>query len=100
MALDFQREHEDQREEARGRFYIVSERLYKTKDGEIVKQGDPDANSLWKAEGAKVLMEEAIELGLVTEEEKVEKKQAAAKKGKTAANKQKDAAKNKAKGGK
>lgn len=98
MAVEIEREHEA--EQARGRFYVVPERLYKTKDGDIVPQGDPNANSLFKSAGAKIIMSEAIELGLVKGEDVAEKKQAAEKKAAKPKDKSRKPSQNKAKGGK
>lgn len=99
MALEF--DNGTETGTPRGRHYTIPERLFKTADGKIVPEADPEANSLFKPAGAKILMTEAIELGLVTEEEPVKDKSTGTKKAGTAENKQrKTPPKNKVKGGK
>lgn len=71
-----------------GRHYVVEERLYKTTDGRVVKDGDPDAAFVFLTPGKHIPRKEAEALGLVT---KPEPKQAA----KPAANKQASKARDK-----
>lgn len=45
--------------------FRLKERLYKTKDGEVVRQGHPDAVEVYRGVGQQISMEEAVALGLV-----------------------------------
>lgn len=47
--------------------YKVTERLYKTAEGEVVKEGDLRAAVLWRIPGRTIPLEEAEALGLVGE---------------------------------
>lgn len=86
---------------ANGRRFEISERLFKTPDGRVVQEGDPEANSLFKRAGQSIPMQEAIALGLVEKEEPVKDKPAQTKQAAKPADKQKKVQpKNKAKGGK
>ncbi|HET9199242.1 MAG TPA: hypothetical protein VFN92_13430 [Solirubrobacterales bacterium] len=49
--------------------FTLEERLYKTEDDEIVREGDPKAAVLYKGLGQKIPLEEAIGLGLTDGEE-------------------------------
>lgn len=102
MPLEFETEAqaiERSQKEGGGPRYVIPERLYKTKDGEVVLEDDPEANSLFKRAGDDIPMAEAIELGLVTKEEPVKEKPAA-KQADKPKDKKAPAAKNKSRGGK
>jgi hypothetical protein len=45
--------------------FTLEERLYKTEEGEIVKEGDPRAATIYRGPGQKIPHEEAVALGLV-----------------------------------
>lgn len=91
-------------QEAKVATHTVTERLYKTADGEIVKDGDSRAAFLYATEGQEIPIEEARECGLVGEEVKVEPEpdkkpepdKAEAKQAKRFADKLRKPAKNKA----
>jgi hypothetical protein len=102
MALEFETEAqaiERSQQEGGGARYKIPERLFKTKDGEVVLEDDSEANSLFKRAGDTIPMAEAIELGLVTKEEPVKEK-SAAKQADKPKDKKAPASKNKGRGGK
>jgi hypothetical protein len=49
--------------------FTLTERLYKTADDEIVREGHPDAAFVYRGPGRKIPMEQAIELGLISKKE-------------------------------
>ena len=51
--------------------YVLEERLYKTEDGEVVREGDPRAAYVYRGPGRKIPMEEAKALGLVGDTKEV-----------------------------
>lgn len=46
------------------KFCEITERLYRTEDGRVVPEGDPDARWLYAVPGQRVPLEEAVELGI------------------------------------
>lgn len=89
--------------EAGGQKFRITERIFKTKEGEIVPEGDPRAHFLFKNKGSKIPIELARDLGLVEpeKEEPVKQSSSSTKKAPKASDKKrKSPPKNKGKGGK
>lgn len=89
--------------EAGGQKYRVTERLFKTKEGDVVPEGDPRAHVLFKNRGSKIPIGLARELELVEakKEEPVKQSTSETKKAPKASDKKrKSPPKNKGKGGK
>lgn len=78
MALEITRKSQ----EAAMGTYTVEERLYKTSDGELVKEGDVNAAFLFASPGDEIPQAEAEELGLVKKRAQSASKQRAASRNK------------------
>lgn len=78
-------------EEPVGETYKLTEKLYKTEDGEVVRAGTGRAASVYKPAGARIPIEEAREIGLI----EAPKPKAEPKKAEKSADKKRTPAKNK-----
>lgn len=69
MALDLDGLRGQGKEQKMRNGFTLTERLYKTADGEIVKEGHPDAAFVYRGPGRKIPMDQAIELGLISKKD-------------------------------